>query len=152
MPADFIIDTDLGVVFSCGSGALSYADTVGHMNRLTSDARFRPDFRQIMDFREATPVQITSAEILELAEREVFGPCSRRAFVVASDLQFGLCRMFGLHREARGEPTIRIFRDMPEAIAWIEVPAEAAQQAFDALKSGMGGKPPPQESRPQSTG
>jgi len=152
MAADFVIDTGLGVVFSSGTGPLTYADIAGHMNRLTADARFRPDFRQIIDFRNAIPVEITSAEVLQLAEREIYGPGSRRAFVVGSDLQFGLCRMFGAHREAAGEPTIRIFRDMTKAIAWIEVPAEVAQQAFKALAVSMGGKTAPPESPRQSAG
>jgi hypothetical protein len=39
--------------------------------------------------------------------------------VVKDDLQFGLARMFEIHRDLNGEPGIRVFRTLDDALDWI---------------------------------
>jgi hypothetical protein len=39
--------------------------------------------------------------------------------LVKDDLQFGLARMFEMHRELRGEAGIRVFRTLDEALDWV---------------------------------
>jgi hypothetical protein len=46
--------------------------------------------------------------------------------VVKDDLQFGLARMFEIHRELKGETGIRVFRAFDEAMDWIMVGDTAA--------------------------
>ncbi|MDE3083959.1 MAG: hypothetical protein KGJ37_01915, partial [Verrucomicrobiota bacterium] len=99
MPADFHIDASRGFVFSKAIGLLSRADVLDHMDRLSQHPDFRPDFNQLLDFREVTAISLSSDDIWELAQRKIFSPAARRAFVVCSDLHFGLGRMFGAYRE-----------------------------------------------------
>jgi hypothetical protein len=119
MPADFRIDVKHGLVCSIGTGVLSLSDALDHMDRLTRHPDFRPEFNQIIDFRPVTKTSLTFDDVTQLAERTVFSPQSQRAFVVSAEWQFGYSRMFETMRRAMGEPGIRVFRDMAEAVAWL---------------------------------
>jgi len=57
--------------------------------------------------------------VRQFAQRSIFSSRSRRAFVVKDDLQFGLARMFEIHRDLNGETGIRVFRTLDEALDWI---------------------------------
>jgi len=133
MPADFYIDIPRRVVFSLGSGVVTFADFRGHMERLLSHPDFRPEFNQLLDFRPVTEVVVTREEITLLAARNVFSPKSQRAFVVNSDLHFGLVRMFGSYREIAGEQGIKIFRDLPAALTWLSLTEGADPRRFPEL-------------------
>ncbi len=134
MPADFYIDVPRRMVFSYGSGMLRLADFRDHMERLLAHPDFRPEFSQLLDFRRAEGVVITTEEIVLLAARNVFSPKSKRAFVVSTDLHFGLVRMFGAYRENAGEQGIKLFREMKEALAWLALTEEADLNLFSNLK------------------
>jgi len=134
MPADFYIDVPRRMVFSRGTGRLSRADCLDHMDRLQPHPDFRPEFNQLLDFRSVTEVNITNGDIINLAERPVFHPKSLRAFVVKSDLQFGLVRMFATYRQMAGEHGIQIFRDLPLALAYLSLAEGADSQLFTKLR------------------
>lgn len=134
MPANFVINEKLRTVFSRGAGVLTLADIVGHMDRLQADPQFNPDFNQIIDFTDVTQLDLTVEQIEQLAKRNIFSARSRRAYVVAADLLFGMGRMFASLREAEGETGIIIFREMPPAIVWANVPAAVAHNTFAELR------------------
>ena len=130
MPADFYIDVPRRMVFSHGDGVLRFADFRGHMERLLRHPDFRPEFNQLLDFRKVTDVEISTEEIVLLAARNIFSPKSRRAFVVANDLQHGLVRMFASYRENAGESGIRLFREMNLALEWLGLAEGADTKKF----------------------
>jgi len=130
MPADYYIDVPRRLVFSRGTGVLTFADCRSHMERLLRDPGFRPEFNQLIDFRDVTDVVISAEEIVLLAARNVFSPESRRAFVVTNDLQFGLARMFRSYRENAGEKGIQIFREMKSALVLLALTGVAGAQPF----------------------
>ena len=134
MPADFYIDVPRRMVFSKGIGGLSRADCLDHMNRLQPHPDFRPEFNQLLDFRAITAVNVTNADIIHLAERPVFSPRSRRAFVVTSDLHFGLVRMFTTYREMAGEQGIQIFREMNKALEYLSLAEAGDSKLFSKLQ------------------
>jgi hypothetical protein len=134
MPANFIIDVQHRLVFSTGDGVFTHADFLEHMARLQRDARFQPEFDQLVDCRAFT-LQLTSEEISDLASRSVFSSRSRRAFVVASSLQFGLSRMFAAYREEKGRQETMVFRDLREALAWLNLPPDWKPTAVDSTPS-----------------
>jgi len=134
MPADFYIDVSRRMVFSCGNGVLRLADFRDHMERLLAHPDFRPEFNQLLDFRHAEDVVSATEEIILLAARNVFSPKSKRAFVVTSDLHFGLVRMFGSYRENAGEQGIKLFREMKPALTWLSLTEEANSNLFAKLK------------------
>jgi hypothetical protein len=135
MPADFYIDPERRIVFSKAMGVFNSADALDHMERLLRHPAFHAEFNQLLDFRQLTALALSSDEIRWLAQRTVFSANSLRAFVVSSDLQFGMGRLFATHREFEGEKGIIIFRDMQEALTWLSLPAEPDPKMFTHLGS-----------------
>ena len=93
--------------------ALAYAEA------LRDDPDFRPTMDALVDARTLTSV-FSATEVRQLASVTPFRAESRRAMVVASDLQFGLGRMYGLTTED-DRPEARVFKDMQEARAWLGI-------------------------------
>jgi len=123
MPASFLIDAPSGVVYSRGWGVLTDDEIAAHADALATDARFEPGFRQIVDFRELTEIQVTGAGVREVARHNPFRRDARRAFVVASDEAFGVTRMFGMFTDSSGDE-FRIFRAIEPAFEWIALDAK----------------------------
>ncbi len=121
MSAIYEIDKQRRLVMSSGTGILTKEEIEGHMDRLSSDPDFDPEFSQVIDFTQFDLTSVEPEEIRQLAQRSIFSPHSRRAFVVKDDLQYGLARMFEIHRELNGEKGIRVFRSREEALEWILV-------------------------------
>jgi hypothetical protein len=119
VPSSYKIDKERRLVLSSATGILTKEDIFGYMDRLSKDADFDPEFSQVSDFTQVTRLDIEPEDIRQLAQRNVFSPRSHRAFVVKDDLQYGLARMFQIHRELRGEGGIRVFRTFEEALDWI---------------------------------
>jgi hypothetical protein len=119
--AFYKIDKERKLVLSSGTGVLTKEDILGHMDRLSKDPDFDPNFSQVSDFTQITVLEIGPEDVRQLAQRNIFSPRSRRAFVVKNNLQFGLARMFEIHRELNGETGIRVFRTFDEAMDWILV-------------------------------
>lgn len=124
MPEDFIIHEQRAVVFSRGTGVFTHAEFLDHMARLLADARFRPDFDQLVDCRAITLLDFSAEQLRDLAGRSIFSSRSRRAFVVSSDLQFGLSRMFATYRDIHGARETKIFREMGGALSWLNLPPD----------------------------
>lgn len=119
MPADYKIDKQRRFVLSSGSGLLTSEDVLSHMNRISVDPDFDPNFSQLLDFTKVTEVGFGPREVREFAERDIFAPHARRAFLVQNDLHFALARMFEIHRELRGERGIGVFRQLEQAMEWL---------------------------------
>ena len=102
-----------------GTGVLTKEDILDHMDRITKDPDFDPDFSQLVDFSQVTGVKFGPADVREFAERNIYSPKARRAILVKDNLQFGLARMFEIHRELNGETGIRVFRAYDEALDWV---------------------------------
>lgn len=119
MSAFYRIDKERRLVMTSGAGPLTREDILGHMDRLSADPDFEPDFGQLADFRQITEVQFGPEEVRQFAERDIYSPTARRALLVNDDLQFGLARMFEIHRELKGETGIRVFRTLDEALDWV---------------------------------
>ena len=124
MPADYVIDSAHRLVISRGHGVFIAADYQEHMIRLLRDPAFDPDFDQLVDCRSIVKMDLSGQQIMALASRSVFSTKSRRAFVVVSDVQFGLSRMLAAHRETMEGQSVMVFRQMSEALAWLGRPAD----------------------------
>ena len=111
---------------SSGTGTFNKEEALSHQNRLLADPDFDPSYSQLIDFTHTTKIDLTAADIQQLAVRNIFSPESRRAFLVPNDLAFGLGRMYEILREAAGERGIRIFRNLDEALDWVLSKQEAS--------------------------
>jgi hypothetical protein len=119
MPAFYKIDKERRLVMTTGAGRLSMADALAHQEKLAGDSDFDPGFSQLMDFTHVTQIDLNADDIRVLAQRSIFSPQSRRAFIVPSDSAYGLARMYEILREEAGEHGIGVFRNLDEALDWI---------------------------------
>jgi hypothetical protein len=123
MPAKYIIDVPHRVVFSKGTGVFTQADFLDHMARMKVEPDFDPDFSQLVDCREITLMDLKNDQVRDLASQTIFSVNSRRAFVVSSELHFGLGRMFAAYRELAGQQ-VAVFKDVPSALTWLNLPLD----------------------------
>ncbi|MCK5596608.1 MAG: hypothetical protein KAJ04_04095, partial [Candidatus Eisenbacteria sp.] len=92
------------------------------------DAYRRPDYRpegnSLCDVREAGVGTFTGEEIRRVVDTVLkhrgAPPETRTAIVVGRDLSFGPARMFAQQLEAESPSDVAVFRDMDEAMAWLE--------------------------------
>jgi hypothetical protein len=122
MPADFELLRETRIVRSRGWGTLTDADLLGHVARITAlfkNGTLDADWAQIMDFSAVERVDgVSSAGIRQAAEQNPWPRYSVRAFVVSTDEQFGLARMY----QALGDPKtddIGISRSAADAEAFV---------------------------------
>lgn len=125
MPAFYKIDKERRLVLSSGIGVFNLEDARSHQERLIADPDFDPSYSQLLDFTHTTQIDLTPADVRQLAVRNIFSPNSRRAFLVPNDLAYGLGRMYEILREAAGERGIRIFRNLEDALDWVLSKKEA---------------------------
>ena len=121
------IDKERKLVISTACDVFTMADGLGYQKQLLSDPDFDPSFAQLADFTHVTKFDIKGDDIRLLAQKNIFSPQSRRAFVVKSDVAYGFARMFEIFRETLGEKGIRVFRNLDEALEWVLTHHEAAR-------------------------
>jgi hypothetical protein len=131
MAAGYDILPAYGLVLARAWDVLTSTELIAATNRIGSDPRFHPDLRQLVDFRDATDVQLDAQGVRQLAALQLFAPDARRAFVMSTDVAYGMGRMYQMLREGPRDG-LRLFRDMDAAIAWVDLTAERAD-VLDAL-------------------
>jgi hypothetical protein len=119
MPTEYTIYPQWSLVISRGNGVFTQADFWDHVARMRADPEFNPDFNQMVDCRAFAAVELTSGQMADLASRSIFGARSRRAFIVASDVQHGLARMFATYREIKAGQAVMVFHEMSAALSWL---------------------------------
>ena len=122
MPADFELVPATRTVRSRGWGALTDADLIDHMARITAlfkAGTLDADWAQLWDFSGVDDVNgVSSAGIRRLAEGNPWPRFAVRACIVTTDEQFGLVRMY----QALGDPKtddIGIMRSVADGHAFI---------------------------------
>ena len=130
MTFSYIIDADQRVIFVRALGAAKSQDIIDFRSRLLGEPEFNPDFKRLVDLTALTEIELSSADVENLARDSVLETEARRAFVVSSVLHFGLGRMFNTYSSFTGSANVEVFRDLSEAIDWIGVPTAVAEQAF----------------------
>ncbi|HKQ19781.1 MAG TPA: hypothetical protein VJW75_08545 [Candidatus Eisenbacteria bacterium] len=118
MPASYLIDESRGLVFSRGWDVITDEEMASHAGTLRADPRFNPRFRQIIDFCDLTEIRLTVAGIHGVAQINPFHRDSRRAFVVPSEVAYGLARMFEAFTNSDPEQ-FRVFRSIGPALEWV---------------------------------
>ena len=119
MPCFYKIDKDRRIVLSSASDVLRVEDILGHQERLLNDPDFDPSYAQLLDFTQCTKFELTPDDVRLAAKKSIFSPHSRRALVVNNDVQYGLARMFEIHRDLAGEVGIGVFRSIDDALGWV---------------------------------
>ncbi len=120
MPSTFSIDTEQRVILAEASGLLTIDDLISAQRRMQEDPDYDNAFRFLLDLRDVTEVQISSEELRLLADKSSFDSTAKRAYVVPSELVFGMARVYSAFTTA--DPgALQIFRDMDEARSWLGI-------------------------------
>lgn len=118
MPISYSIDLDKRIVRTRVWGEVSNEEVHDHNQRLRTDPRFDPNYKQLADMSGVTRNTVTFNNVQETARDQYFTPGTRRALVVSDDTTFGLCRMYATYAETLGQ-VINVFRDPKAAEAWL---------------------------------
>ncbi len=102
------------------SGAVTDTEIFAHNEKLRSDPRFDPSYRQLVDMTGVTEIRVSTSTINETSLDQFFSPGTRRAFVATDDAVFGMARMFALRAEGLGQ-TIQVFREEGRAREWLGI-------------------------------
>jgi len=120
MPAFHKIDVKHKLVMTTTAGVFNLADGLAHQDQILKDPDFDPSYSQLINFTNASEVELSADDVRRLADRRVFWPCARRTILMADDLGFGFARMFEMLREDAGDNNIRVFRSLETTpIEWI---------------------------------
>jgi hypothetical protein len=119
MPAFYKIDKERKLVISTAAGAFTLADGLAHQEKLRMDPDFDPGFSQLLDFTQATRIDLSEQDLWLLAQENIFSPKSRRAILVTGGVAYGLGRRFENLRETKGEEGIQVFRNLEQALDWV---------------------------------
>lgn len=126
MPIVYQIDKKRRFVLSTASGEITYAELRAHQRDLSADRDFDSNFAQIGDFTNATLAKISSEELFKFAQRTVFSPDARRAMILPNLQDYGLARMYETLRRIEGQPGIRAFQTLEDALEWVAEPSPDA--------------------------
>lgn len=118
------VDPALALIHTVWQGPVSFAHANDMMRAIVRDRHFDPSMRWLSDARAAVGT-MSAPEIRTLAHNIPFGPDSRSALVVGTEVDFGQQRMFASLVHDPGE--IRIFRDLDDARLWLGLTPEQAR-------------------------
>jgi len=124
MNVEVHIDAERRVVFLKESGLVTFGSCREILARLAREPKFRPEFDQIFDYRPVSAMNLSAAEIRELAARSVTHCRGRLAVVVATSEQYGVSRMLAAHRDLGGGADTLVVWKMAEALAWLGLPQD----------------------------
>jgi hypothetical protein len=116
------IDPDTGLRRHEVQGKFMLADIRQTLEAIYSRPDFRPDANVLWDIRDGTP-DFSTDDVRQLAEfvAENWGPGgrSKAAFVVSSDYQFGMSRMYEMLLKSQSRNALMVFRDIDDAERWL---------------------------------
>jgi hypothetical protein len=128
MPIRYEVDPARGLVVATAEGVVTEADLLDYVTSVLANPDIRPGFRELVDLRGVTRIEIrpsalvdgVPSSIKEFAQqlRE-----TRTAVVVSEDRVEEVSRLFDLVRRIVPN-TIRLFRDMDGARAWLGLAGE----------------------------
>jgi len=118
VPFSMQLDPELGIIMGVGTGDLTIADARAGAAAVWAKTEWR-GLPVLWDFRSAR-FDVRSDDVREIGKfilEHQPAPPPRVAFVTGRDVDFGLARMFEVHRE-HPATEVRVFRDYDEAILW----------------------------------
>jgi hypothetical protein len=121
VPVSYRIFGDHRLVASRGWGVVTPEDFLQHSKALRADPQHDQSFSQAFELTEVTQALVSPSDALALAAHHAFSPDAFRAFIVSSDLVFGLVRVVGL-RAHLPEDRIVVVRSIDEAAAFLRHP------------------------------
>lgn len=122
MPIDYKIFADLKLVVANGSGRVTGAEVLQHLNQLAGDPQYVPPMKKFVDYRFIDALTISPEEAREIAARKkelaVAFHNELCALLSPGDVPFGLSRV---HQSLLDTADINtgVFRRVDEAWEWL---------------------------------
>ena len=107
-------------VFSTASAVVTSEELLDQQRRLIADTDFRSHFDQLADFPKVERFEVDAKEVPSLAINNPFGVGSRRAFVVTSQVIYGIVRMFDVYTD-QSQSELQLFDDFSAAVVWLNL-------------------------------
>ena len=133
MPYILKSDDALGCIFIRWRGTFSSEEGAAHYREIAGYQSFQQGSHLFHDVR-LVDVDVPASEIHKVAEvaspKADSNDIRKVAILVSSDMGFGMMRMLGAMRERPGL-ILNVVRDLEEAKAWLELPAEVGDPFED---------------------
>jgi len=124
MPCCYVIDKKRRLIISTYSGRVTQAEIETSKDQFTHDPDFDPRFSQFVDMTAVVDLDISTDQAKTIAQRKVFSPASRRAFLARDPAVYGMYRLMeAYHSMAKGEEQVYVFYDRKEALKWLGLEA-----------------------------
>ena len=118
MSVQFEIDVTRSLVMTSVADVVSAADLAAYQVALAAHAEFSPDFDLLIEFRPSVLFDGTGEDVKRLSQATPFRAGSKRAFVVADEVNFGLSRMAQEYSDMIGSH-VEVFWDRESALDWL---------------------------------
>jgi hypothetical protein len=112
------VDVARGLIVTRASGVLTFEDVLSGREQARTHPSFDARYNDLFDLRDVTDIHITGAEMARIAGTSVLSPGVYRAFVVRTQVQYGMARMFSGLAEPHDQHVF-VFRDLAVAEAWL---------------------------------
>lgn len=133
MAISYRIYKEMGVVYCRGEGHIELQDLLDHIDTLAHDPAYAPPMKKLVDYRASQLRDLSSEEIraftarkVELQDRLAGERC---ALVVSGDYDFGMSMLHIAHVDEANIET-KAFRDIDDALAWLDVPLQPQDLAL----------------------
>lgn len=127
MPLAYRIDHEGRLIVAAGYGTVSDED-IFEYHRQIAGRKETAGYDELVDVTRVNDIALPSTDRVNLLAREAAATdavrgSSKLAIVAATDLAFGLGRMFQTQREldSRTKRTVGVFRSMAEALEFLEI-------------------------------
>ncbi len=118
MPCRYTINPEARVVSAEYYGTLELADVRKNQSEMRADPGFDPSFNYLVDLRGVQTMGLSSMDMQTASQESFFNDNIKVAVVAATDLHFGMSRVFEMSHDKR-EKTVKVFRDADDARRWI---------------------------------
>jgi len=129
MPANHKIDTKTKLLITTWEGEARDIDFIQAIKKYQKDIQNHPDYiayNEVVDFSKVTGIKLTTEGIKSIgliASSTDQNEVNRKlAFIVSSNLAFGLARMYEAYRgfSKKSHKEIRIFKNEKDAFEWVK--------------------------------
>lgn len=126
MPLKVEIEKSRHLIVKTAEGHVSFSDVQQSCERMFRDPDFDPSFNMLWDARLATSLDLSSNQVVRIAQNPMLLTNSRVAFVAPEYHVYGVLRMFETYYSMIAQPAqTHVFRDLPEALEWLHEPSPA---------------------------
>lgn len=125
MPLPYLIYPEYRLVHVRGRGVLTAEAVIQHLEALAADPHYVAPMRKLIDYRNVDMSGFDFNAVRRVAAAkealEVRFQGERNAFIVGSDLTFGLSRQ---HQSLMNDTEVQVgvFRNFEDAAQWLELP------------------------------